>query len=156
MTREEGLEALNKGNELANKLVEVLHKELGDEIPSTITLYAAAKFTAAILYAVRKQTDDDTIEKGYFEVVRVLLGDKVEKSEAQAMQNKIREAEQKLAEHNKMLEELDKEIDSFDKRHEEYKRKIAENEIRLNVLKREHDLIIESSDKNKLNQTIKI
>lgn len=151
MTEKEGMEFLRKGDELANKLLQVLQKELGDEVPSSITLYAAAKFTAGILYAVRKETNDTTIEKGFFDVVRVLLGDVVEKSEAHAMQNKIREAEQKLAEHRKMIEELDKEIDSFDKRHEEYQRRIAENEIRLNVIKREHDLIIASSDKDKLN-----
>ena len=151
MTREEGIEVLRKGDELADKLIEVLQKELGDEVPSSITLYAAAKFTASILYAVRKQTNDDTIEKDFFVFVRSLLGNVIDNSVAQDMQNLTREAEQKLAEHKKRIAELDKELESFDKRCKEYKRKIVENEIRMSVLKQEHDLIIQSSEEDKLN-----
>lgn len=151
MTKEESLEVLRKGNELADKLIEVLQKELGDEVPSSITLYAAAKFTASILYAVRKQTNDDTIEKDFFVFVKTLLGNVIDSSLALDMQNLSREAEQKLAEHKKRMAEFDKEMEGFDRRYDEFKRKIAENEIRLSVLKQEHNLIIHSSDEDKLN-----
>lgn len=151
MTEEEGLEVLRKGNELADKLIEVLQKELGDEVPSSITLYAAAKFTASILYAMRKQTNDDTIEKEFFGFVRTLLGNVIDNSLAEDMQNLTKEAEQKLADHKKRIAELDKDMEGFDRRYEELKRKIAEKEIRLSVIKQEHDLITNSSDEDKLN-----
>ena len=145
------MEVLRKGNELADKLIEVLQKELGDEVPSSVTLYAAAKFTASILYAVQKQTDDDTIVKEFFGFVKTLLGNVIDNSVAQDMQNLIREAQQKLAEQRKRFEELNKGIESIDKRANEFKRKIAENEIRLSVVKQEHDLITHSNDEDKLN-----
>ena len=151
MTKEEGLEVIRRGNELADKLIEVLQKELGDEVPRSVMLYVAAKFTASILNVVRKQTDDDTIVKDFFGFMRTLMGDVVEKSEVQAFQNKIREAEQKMAEQRKKFEELDNDIESIDKRTNEYKRRIAENNIRLNAIKQGLNSIIHSSDDDKLN-----
>ena len=141
---DEGQEVLRKGDELANKLIEVLQKELGDEIPCNITLYAAAKFAASILYAVRKQTNDDIIEKGFFYTVKSLLDDESEKPEAESMSNPLREAEQALA-------ELEKDIKVFDREYDDLKRKITENEMRSRVIKQKRDLITKMNDDDMLN-----
>ena len=151
MTEEKRNEVIKKGNELADRLIEVLQKELGEEVPSTILLYAAAKFSASILYGVRKQTDNDTKVNGFFHVVSSLLAEKIEDSEIQAFQDKIREARQKFAEHRKMEAELDKEIESLDRRCADFKRKIEEQNRKLYVTKQKFRLINQSSDDDKLN-----
>ena len=151
MTEEKGKEIIKKGNELADKLVEVLQKELGEEAPSTTTLFAAAVFSARIFNAVRKLTDDDSTVKGFFYAVSSLLGDEIENSELQAVEDRIMEARQKFAEHRKMEAEIDKEIESLDRRCADFKRRIDEQNRKLYATKQKFYLINQSSDDDKLN-----
>jgi hypothetical protein len=44
MTEDKRIEVIEKGNELAGKFMEVLQKEFGEGVPTSILLYAAAKF----------------------------------------------------------------------------------------------------------------
>ena len=151
MTEEKGKEIIKKGNELADKLVEVLQKELGEEASSTISIFAAAVFSARIMNAVRKLTDDDSIVKGFFYAVSSLLGDEIENSELQAVEDRIMEARQKFAEHRKMEAEIDKEIESLDRRCADFKRRIDEQNRKLYATKQKYRLINQSSDDDKLN-----
>ena len=151
MTEEKGKEILKKGNELADKLVEVLQKELGEEVPSTMTLFAAAMFSARILNAARKQMDDVAIVNDFFYAVGSLLGNEIEASELQTVHDKIREARQKVAEHRKMEAVIDKNIEIFDRRWADLKRKIEEQNRKLYATKQKFYLINQSSDDDKLN-----
>ena len=107
MTKKKDKEVIRKGNELADKLIEVLRKELGEESPTSITVYAAAKFSASVLYGVRKLTEDDAAVKVFFYAVSSFLGDEIESSDIQAVLDKVKEARQKFAEHRKMEAELE-------------------------------------------------
>lgn len=136
---------------MADKLIEVLRKELGEESPTSITVYAAAKFSASVLYGVRKLTADDAAVKVFFYAVSSFLGDEIESSDIQAVLDKVKEARQKFAEHRKMEAELDKEIESIDRKCNEIKRKILENKRRLDVIKQKYHMIKQSSDDDNLN-----
>ena len=158
MTKKKDKEVIRKGNELADKLIEVLRKELGEESPTSITVYAAAKFSASVLYGVRKLTEDDAAVKVFFYAVSSFLGDEIESSDIQAVLDKVKEARQKFAEHRKMEAELDKEIESIDRKCNEIKRKILENKRkilenkrRLDVIKQKYHMIKQSSDDDNLN-----
>ena len=73
MTEKEKDIFLEKVNDIAQKLTITLYKEAGDQISSTMMMYVAAKFSAAMLLSIQKKGELPSLTEDFNLLVKKLI-----------------------------------------------------------------------------------
>lgn len=89
-------EMYDKSIEVALKLTKVLVEEGNDNYSTTFMTFCVARFTAGILLALQKYSNEDDIATKYTNLVKKMMEDMGSNQSMQSVKNQIKESKEEI------------------------------------------------------------